>query len=103
MKNAGRPQTGEYGSFHQGYIDLASEEDVVAALEAQSEETAALLGGLSEEQASQRYAPDKWSIKQLIGHVTDGERVFAHRALAIAPGDATRRACAPPALRARRR
>src|SRR5258706_11864829 len=89
MKNAGRPQTSEYGSFHQGYVDLASEEDVVAALEAQSEETAALLGGLSDEQASQRYAPDKWSIKQLVGHVTDGERIFAYRALSIARGETT--------------
>lgn len=87
MKNAGRPQAGEYGSDYQRYIDLASEEDVVAALEAQSQETAALLGGLSEEQASQRYAPDKWSIKQLVGHVADGERIFAYRALSIARGE----------------
>jgi len=89
MKNAGRPQAGEYGSSFQEYIDLAPEEDVVAALEAQSEETAALLGGLSEEQASQRYAPDKWSIKQIVGHVTDGERIFAYRALSIARGETT--------------
>ena len=87
MKNAGRPQAGEYGSFYQRYIDLASEEDVVAALDAQSQETAALLGGLSEEQASQRYAPDKWSIKQLVGHVADSERIFAYRALSIARGE----------------
>jgi hypothetical protein len=87
MKNAGRPQAGEYGSFYRRYIDLASEEDVVAALEAQSQETTALLGGLSEEQASQRYAPDKWSIKQLVGHVADAERIFAYRALSIARGE----------------
>jgi uncharacterized damage-inducible protein DinB len=89
MKNAGRPQPGEYGSGYERYINLASEEDVVAALEAQSQETAALLGGLSEEQASQRYAPDKWSIKQLVGHVTDSERIFAYRALSIARGETT--------------
>lgn len=87
MKNAGRPQASEYGSFYQRYIDLASEEDVVAALDAQSQETAALLGGLSEEQATQRYAPDKWSIKQLVGHVADSERIFAYRALSIARGE----------------
>lgn len=87
MKNIGRPQAGEYGSFYQGYMNLASEDDVVAALDAQGQETAALLGGLSDEQAAQRYAPDKWSIKQLVGHVTDGERVFAYRALAIARGE----------------
>ncbi|HEX7680176.1 MAG TPA: DinB family protein [Thermoanaerobaculia bacterium] len=87
MKNAGRPQAGEFGSFYQRYIDLASEEDVVAALDAQSQETAALLGALSEEQASQRYAPDKWSIKQLVGHMADSERIFAYRALSIARGE----------------
>lgn len=87
MKNAGRPQAGEYGSYYQRYIDLATEDDVVAALDAQSHETATLLGGLSEQQASHRYAPDKWSIKQLVGHVTDTERIFAYRALSIARGE----------------
>jgi uncharacterized damage-inducible protein DinB len=89
MKNAGRPQAGEYGSFYQGYIDLSAEEDVVAALDAQARKTATLLGDLSDEQASQRYAPDKWSIKQLVGHVTDSERIFAYRALSIARGETT--------------
>lgn len=87
MKNAGRPQAGEYNSYYQRYIDLATEDDVVAALDAQSHETATLLGTLSEQQASHRYAPDKWSLKQLIGHVTDGERIFAYRALCIARGE----------------
>jgi hypothetical protein len=76
MKNSGRPQEGEYATYYKKYIDLASEDDVVSALDAQAQETAALLQGLSEEQAASRYAPDKWSIKQLVGHVTDGERVF---------------------------
>jgi hypothetical protein len=87
MKNAGRPQTGEYGSYYQRYIDLATEDDIVAALDAQSHETATLLGGISEQQASHRYEPDKWSIKQLVGHVIDGERIFAYRALSIARGE----------------
>jgi len=87
MKNAGRPQTGEYGSYYQRYIDLATEDDIVAALDAQSRETATVLGGLSEEQASHRYEPGKWSVKQLVGHVIDGERIFAFRALAFARGE----------------
>jgi hypothetical protein len=87
MKNAGRPRAGEFASFYQQYIDNVTEEDVVAALDAQAHETAAILGGLSDEQASYRYAPDKWSIKQLVGHVIDGERVFAYRALSIARGE----------------
>ena len=89
MKNAGRPQTGEFASYYQRYIDLATEDDIVAALDAQSHETATLLGGISEEQSSHRYEPGKWSIKQLVGHVTDGERIFAYRALCIARGDTT--------------
>ncbi len=87
MKNAGRPQTGEYATYYARYIDLATEDDIVGALDAQAHETAALLGGLSEEQASHRYEPGKWSVKQLVGHVTDGERVFAYRALAFARGE----------------
>jgi len=87
MKNAGRPQTGEYATYYARYIDLASEDDIVAALDAQSHETAAVLGGLSEEQASHRYEPGKWSVKQLVGHVIDGERIFAFRALAFARGE----------------
>jgi hypothetical protein len=89
MKNAGRPQTGEYASYYQRYVDLATEDDVVAALDAQSHETATLLGAISEQQASHRYEPGKWSVKQLVGHVTDGERIFAYRALRIARGDNT--------------
>lgn len=87
MKNAGRPQTGEYATYYARYIDLATEDDIVAALDAQSHETAAVLGGLSEEQASHRYEPGKWSVKQLVGHVIDGERIFAFRALAFARGE----------------
>jgi hypothetical protein len=89
MKNAGRPQTGEYNSYYGRYIDLATEDDIVAALDAQSRETASVLGGLSEAQAAYRYEPDKWSVKQLVGHVIDAERIFAFRALAFARGETT--------------
>ena len=89
MKNAGRPQTGEYANYYGRYIDLATEDDIVAALDAQSHETAALLGGISEQQAAHRYEPDKWSVKQLVGHVIDAERIFAYRALCFARGDTT--------------
>jgi hypothetical protein len=89
MKNAGRPQTGEYNSYYGRYIDLATEDDIVAALDTQGRETANLLGGLSEAQASFRYERDKWSVKQLVGHVIDAERIFAFRALAFARGETT--------------
>jgi hypothetical protein len=89
MKNAGRPQTGEFASYYQRYIDLATEDDVVAALDAQSHETATLLGGISEQQAANRYEPGKWSVKQLVGHIIDSERIFAYRALCFARGETT--------------
>ena len=88
MTNAGRPQTGEYNAYYQKYIDLASEDDIVGALDVQSRETAVLLGNLTDDQAAHRYAPDKWSIKQIVGHITDAERVFAYRVLSIARGEA---------------
>ena len=87
MTNAGRPQTGEYNTYYQKYIDLAAEDDIVAGLDAQARETGALLGKLTDAQAAHRYAPDKWSIKQIVGHITDAERVFAYRILAIARGE----------------
>jgi hypothetical protein len=87
MTNPGKPQAGEYNTYYQRYIDLAIEDDVVGALDAQAHETASLLGGLSDEQASHRYAPGKWSVKQIAGHIIDGERVFAYRVLSIGRGD----------------
>jgi uncharacterized damage-inducible protein DinB len=87
MKNAGRPQPDEYASYYQRYVDLAPEDDIVAALDAQSHETSRLLESLTEQQASNRYAPDKWSVKQLLGHVTDAERIFAYRALCVGRGE----------------
>lgn len=87
MTNAGKPQSGEYNPYYQRYIDLATEDDIVGALDAQARETASLLGGLTEEQAAHRYAPDKWSVKQIVGHMIDGERVFAYRVLSIGRAD----------------
>jgi hypothetical protein len=84
----GRPQANEHAPYFSRYIDLVPEDDIVHALEAQGRETAALLAGVSEEKSSFRYAPEKWSVKQIIGHVTDAERVFAYRLLCIARGEA---------------
>jgi uncharacterized damage-inducible protein DinB len=58
-------------------------------MERQMEETAAFLGQLGEARGDHRYAPGKWSIKEVIGHLADGERVFAYRALRFARGDQT--------------
>ncbi len=87
MSNPGRPESTEHSPYLSRYIDLVPEEDVVGAVEWQGRETAALLARLSEEKAAFRYAPEKWSVKQVIGHVTDAERVFAYRLMSIARGE----------------
>ena len=82
-----RPEAGEYPSYFEGYISLVPEGDVVELLARQIEETTALLRSLPESRGGYRYEPGKWSVKELIGHMSDGERVFAYRALCIARGD----------------
>jgi hypothetical protein len=83
------PDPSEYAPYYGKYITLVGGHDVVAALEDQPRETLALLSGLSEEQGDYRYAPDKWSIKEMLGHVIDAERVFSYRALRFARDDRT--------------
>jgi hypothetical protein len=85
----GRPDTTEYLSYYGNYISLVPDGDILAVLESQMEDTARFLGTIPESQASFRYAPDKWSIKELVGHLIDGERVFAYRALRFARDDKT--------------
>jgi len=73
--------------LYQRYADLVSEKEIVTALEEQGKKTAALLRSIDEKKASFRYAPDKWSVKGVVGHFTDAERIFCYRALAIARGE----------------
>ena len=83
------PAPDEYADFHTGYIAAVSgETDGLAVLERQR---AAIerLGGLTPVQAAHRYAEGKWSIKEVIGHLSDGERVVSYRLLRIARGDRT--------------
>jgi len=84
-----RPRPEEVASFYQGYVAAVGDEDVLATLEKSVAQTRALLAPLDERRARHRYAPGKWSVKEVVGHVIDGERVFAYRALRMARGDAT--------------
>jgi len=83
------PDPSEYAPYYGRYITLVGGNDVVAALEDQPRGTLALLSTLSEEQGDHRYAPDKWSVKEVLGHVIDAERVFSYRALRFARNDRT--------------
>lgn len=84
-----RPAAAEYAPYYGRYIDKVPEGDLLGTLEDQARETQTLLAGLSDAKALHRYAPGKWSIKEVIGHVTDAERVFSYRALRFARADST--------------
>src|SRR5690348_12619159 len=84
-----RPSSREYAPYYEKYIALVPEGDIVTSLERQLDTTLTLLRGIGEAEASRRYAPDKWSIKEVVGHLIDSERVFAYRALRIARNDQT--------------
>jgi hypothetical protein len=84
-----RPAETDYSPQHRGYVALVPEDDVLGVLEAQRAEFAALLRGVPEEKGGVRHAPYTWSVKEVVGHVTDAERVFGYRALRFARGDAT--------------
>lgn len=83
-----RPDKKEYLPMAQKYIDLVPDGIIVDILLQQNKENVLLLGGLTEDQASFRYAPDKWSLKTVIGHIADVERLWCYRILRIARGDA---------------
>lgn len=84
-----RPAAAEYDPYYGRYIDKVPEGDLLRTLEAQGRATQAVLAGLSDAAALHRYAAGKWSIKEVIGHVADTERVYAYRALRFARADAT--------------
>ncbi len=87
--SVGRPEKSEYAFYYEAYISLVEGNDVIARLEAQILETSALLEGVSEVTGTFRYAEGKWSVKELIGHIIDTERIMAYRALRIARNDQT--------------
>lgn len=82
-----RPDAAEYAPFFETYVAQVPAGDVLDTLERQSEELPTLLSGLSERDAEYRYAPGKWSIKEVVGHINDAERIFVYRALCAARGE----------------
>ena len=86
---AARPATGEYGEFHAGYIAAVPTGDIRETLAREAEAAAAFYGAISEERSGHAYAPGKWTIREVVAHIADGERVFAYRALRFGRGDRT--------------
>ena len=72
-----RPKANEAAPYYSRYIDLISSDDIVSTLKSQLDETKSFLTNISEEQSLNSYAPGKWTIRQVLNHVNDGERVFA--------------------------
>jgi hypothetical protein len=81
-----RPASGDHSEFHARYVNLVPEDDLLAALRAQTSATRVAVLAFSD-RPDHCYAPGKWSVKQVLGHMTDTERVFGYRALSFARGD----------------
>jgi uncharacterized damage-inducible protein DinB len=84
-----RPEPDEYAPYYDRYILLVPGTDLLATLDAQRRQTLLLLCGREESDGDVRYASGKWSVKEVLGHVCDTERIFAYRALRISRGDRT--------------
>jgi hypothetical protein len=84
-----RPQPDEHAPYYGKYVSLVPEQDILSVLESQLDETVEMLGSIPESQAVVLHPPYTWTIKQVVGHVTDGDRIFGYRALRIARGDTT--------------
>ena len=84
-----RPEKNEYAEFYAGYVALVEETDIIAALQNQPNDLQKLFAGVSAGKENYRYAENKWNVREVAGHLVDGERVFSYRALRIARGDET--------------
>lgn len=81
------PSKGEYSPFYQTYISQLEGKNILERINEQKAEIAALFNSISEEKSNTAYAEGKWTIKEVLNHINDVERIFTYRALAIARGD----------------
>jgi uncharacterized damage-inducible protein DinB len=86
---SGRPGASEHAPYYGKYVALVEGDDALAALDLSTRETASLLARIGDERSRHRYAPGKWTLREVFVHLTDVERVFSYRALRIARGDET--------------
>jgi hypothetical protein len=84
-----RPQPTEYDPYYEKYVSLVPEAEIITALEKQTDELSSLFADVSEDKGTFAYAEGKWTVKEVLSHLIDGERMFAYRALRVARGDRT--------------
>jgi len=84
-----RPQPGEYAPYYDRYIALVHGDSILDVLDEQRRQFVLLMSGRTEADGNHRYAPGKWTVKELMGHMNDTERIFSYRALRIGRGDQT--------------
>jgi uncharacterized damage-inducible protein DinB len=84
-----RPDRNEYDPYYEHYVSLVKDHDIIDTLSAQPTQLQALVTAMPEEKGEYRYAEGKWSIKEVLGHLIDGERMFAYRLFRISRGDET--------------
>src|SRR6187402_1096977 len=84
-----RPGSGEFADFHTGYLAAVPAGDIRETLVRESAAASAFYGAISEERAGHAYAPGKWTVREVVSHIADSERVFAYRALRFGRGDDT--------------
>ena len=82
-----RPSQAEFAPYYQGYVDRVSESDIMQVLRSELDDLDVLLGRVPPEKETYAYAEGKWTIREIVGHLIDGERVFGYRALCIARGE----------------
>jgi len=89
MMTQNRPLASDYAPYYAKYIQQVPDGDFLETLESQPAKMNSLFGSLNEKQGDSRYAPGKWSVKEVFGHINDTERVFSYRLLRIGRGDQT--------------
>ncbi len=83
-----RPADSEYAPFYRGYVALVTESDLIGVLASQGEELRRFAGGVARERETFAYGPGKWTVRQVLGHLVDAERVFGYRAFCLGRGEA---------------
>jgi hypothetical protein len=82
-----RPNPGDYSDYYNGYVNLVEGHDIIKVLYEQNKKRQDILYSISEHKGNYRYADGKWTVKEVVGHLIDTERVFAYRSLCIARGE----------------